>query len=131
MVRAITALLVLAVGGARLSTNWMAAGYMFLGAFTYGVVYTVWLKRRTWTNIVIGGLAGSFAVLAGAAAVDPRLAPGPVARDRGCSYGRRRTSGAWRCTTEDYARAGVPMLPVMYGDRVRPSRSSRTRWRSC
>ena len=39
---------------------------MFLGAFTYGVVYTVWLKRhRAWT-IVIGGLSGSFAVLAGA-----------------------------------------------------------------
>ena len=33
------------------------------------LVYTVWLKRRTWLNIVVGGLAGSFAVLAGAAAV--------------------------------------------------------------
>ena len=48
---------------------------MFLGAFTYGVVYTLWLKRRTWLNIVVGGLAGSFAVLAGAAAVNPDLGP--------------------------------------------------------
>ena len=55
-----------------------------LGAFTYGVVYTVWLKRRTWWNIVVGGLAGSFAVLAGAGAVTPgedRLGP-PRARRR-------------------------------------------------
>jgi len=51
--------------------NFAAATYVFLGAFTYGVVYTVWLKRRTWWNIVVGGLAGSFAVLAGAAAVSP------------------------------------------------------------
>ena len=41
------------------------------------MIYTVWLKRRSWWNIVIGGLAGSFAVLAGAAAVSP--VPGPVA----------------------------------------------------
>ena len=49
----------------------VAAAYVFLGAFTYGIVYTVWLKRRSTWNIVVGGLAGSFAVLAGAAAVDP------------------------------------------------------------
>jgi heme o synthase len=41
---------------AALATNLAAAIYIFLGAFTYGVVYTVWLKRRTWLNIVIGGL---------------------------------------------------------------------------
>ena len=46
------------------AANLAAAAYVFLGAFTYGVVYTVWLKRRTWWNIVVGGLAGSFAVLA-------------------------------------------------------------------
>ena len=56
--------------------------YTFLGAFTYGVVYTVWLKRRTWWNIVIGGLAGSFAVLAGAAAVAPGHARAVAARLR-------------------------------------------------
>ncbi len=59
------------VAGAALAANGTAAFYMFLGAFVYGVVYTVWLKRRSWTNIVVGGLAGSFAVLAGAAAVGP------------------------------------------------------------
>ena len=70
--------------------NPMVALHTFLGAFVYGVVYTLWLKRRSWLNIVVGGLAGSFAVLAGAAAVDPAL-------------------------QADYAAAGVPMLPVVVG----------------
>jgi protoheme IX farnesyltransferase len=75
---AILALLAGAVTLAGLATNWAAAGYVFLGAFVYGVVYTVWLKRRSWLNIVLGGLAGSFAVLAGAAAVEPGLSPVPI-----------------------------------------------------
>jgi protoheme IX farnesyltransferase len=73
----VAVLLAGAVTAAGLATNWLAATYTFLGAFTYGVVYTLWLKRRTWMNIVVGGLAGSFAVLAGATAVDP--APGAAA----------------------------------------------------
>ena len=66
------------MGYAGEELRWSAAAYTFLGAFVYGVVYTVWLKRRSWSNIVIGGLAGSFAVLAGAAAVDPEFAPVPL-----------------------------------------------------
>ena len=58
---------------ASFAANAVAALYVFLGAFTYAVVYTVWLKRRTWWNIVVGGLAGSFAVLAATA-----CHPGPV-----------------------------------------------------
>ncbi|MDJ0957222.1 MAG: heme o synthase [Arenicellales bacterium] len=75
---AILCLLVAAVLAAAFATNFVAALYVFLGAFTYGVVYTIWLKRRTWLNIVLGGLAGSFAVLAGAAAVEPGLATAPI-----------------------------------------------------
>ncbi len=63
---------------AALVTNVEAAVFIFLGAFTYGIVYTVWLKKRTWMNIVIGGLAGSFAVMAGAAATNATLAPAPL-----------------------------------------------------
>ena len=37
----------------------MSALFVFLGAFFYAVVYTVWLKRRSWLNIVVGGLAGT------------------------------------------------------------------------
>ena len=71
-------LLILPVAVTALAVNWQAALYVFLGAFVYGVVYTVWLKQRSWLNIVVGGLAGSFAVLAGAAAVAPSLAPAPL-----------------------------------------------------
>jgi len=103
---------------AALATNALAALYTFLGAFVYGVVYTVWLKRRTWLNIVIGGLAGSFAVLAGAAAVTP---------------GELDATPLWLAIVlflwtpphfwslaiafrGDYQAAGVPMLPVVVGD---------------
>jgi protoheme IX farnesyltransferase len=86
---------------AAFALNLTTAIYTFLGAFTYAVVYTMWLKRRTWWNIVIGGLAGSFAVLAGAAAVSPQaLEPLPLA----FAY------------HDDYAAAKVPMLPVVVGD---------------
>ena len=70
---AFLALLAISLELASLSAGHVAAAYVFLGAFTYGIVYTVWLKRRSTWNIVVGGLAGSFAVLAGAAAVDPAV----------------------------------------------------------
>ncbi len=91
--------------------------HVFLGAFVYGVVYTVWLKRRSWTNIVVGGLAGSFAVLAGAAAVDPNLAPAPLIL--AVVLFLWTPPHFWSLATalhKDYAAAGVPMLPVVIGD---------------
>ena len=109
----------LAVALAGIASNPIAALYTFLGAFFYGVVYTVWLKRRSGWNIVIGGLAGSFAVLAGAAAVAPggALEPLPLRSRWCCSCGRRRTSGAWRSPSATTTQAaGVPMLPVVVGD---------------
>jgi len=120
---AIGLVLLLSVVAAALATNWLAALYIFLGAFTYGVVYTVWLKRRTWLNIVIGGLAGSFAVLAGAAAMGATLEPAPLILALvlflwtpphfwALAYACRR----------DYEAAGVPMLPVV----VRESVATRT-----
>jgi protoheme IX farnesyltransferase len=51
----ILALLAFAVGVAALAANGWAAIYTFMGAFTYAIVYTLWLKRRTWANIVVGG----------------------------------------------------------------------------
>ena len=62
-------LMLVAGTGLALLLGWVAAVYVLLGALVYGVVYTVWLKRRTPWNIVVGGLSGSFAVLAGAAAM--------------------------------------------------------------
>jgi protoheme IX farnesyltransferase len=97
--------------------NLAAATYVFLGAFTYGVVYTVWLKRRTWWNIVVGGLAGSFAVLAGAAAVSP--VPSPEALALAVVLFLWTPPHFWSLAIayrEDYAIAAVPMLPVVVGD---------------
>jgi len=114
VIGAMTAASVLA---AFLSSNWIAATYVFLGAFTYGVVYTVWLKRRTWWNIVVGGLAGSFAVLAGAAAVSP--APGAEALALAMVLFLWTPPHFWALAIacrQDYAAAGVPMLPVVVGD---------------
>ena len=113
----IVALVVFSVVAARLATNSIAALYVFLGAFTYGVVYTVWLKRRTWWNIVVGGAAGSFAVLAGAAAVAPL--PGPDALALAMVLFLWTPPHFWSLAIacrEDYAAAGVPMLPVVVGD---------------
>ena len=113
----IGALLAASVLAAALSANWIAAAYVFLGAFTYGVVYTVWLKRRTWWNIVVGGLAGSFAVLAGAAAVSP--APGREALALAVVLFLWTPPHFWSLAIvcrRDYAVAGVPMLPVVVGD---------------
>jgi protoheme IX farnesyltransferase len=97
--------------------NAVAALYVFLGAFFYAVVYTVWLKRRSSLNIVIGGLSGSFAVLAGAAAVDPAI--GARAWLLALVLFLWTPSHFWSLAIalhRDYARAGVPMLPVVIGD---------------
>jgi protoheme IX farnesyltransferase len=113
----IVLLLALAIVAAVLATNTVAAFYVFMGAFVYGVVYTVWLKRRTWMNIVVGGLAGSFAVLAGAAAVDPGLAPAPVIL--AVVLFLWTPPHFWSLAfkyKDDYAAAGVPMLPVVVSD---------------
>ena len=106
-----------AVLATTLAANAVAALHVFLGAFTYAVVYTVWLKRRTWWNIVVGGLAGSFAVLAGAAAVSP--APGPEALALAVVLFLWTPPHFWSLAIAcraDYERAGVPMLPVVVGD---------------
>jgi len=111
--------LLLAVTVAALVTNVMAALYVFLGAFVYGVVYTVWLKRRTWLNIVVGGLSGSFAVLAGAAAVSPGIAPAPLLL--ALVLFLWTPPHFWSLAyvyRDDYAEAQVPMLPVVTSDRI-------------
>lgn len=114
---AIAAILLVAVASAWLVLNAHVALHVFLGAFFYGVVYTVWLKRRTVWNIVIGGLAGSFAVLAGAAAADPGI--GPAALILAVVLFLWTPPHFWSLATafhDDYAKAEVPMLPVVVGD---------------
>ncbi|MDH3906196.1 MAG: protoheme IX farnesyltransferase, partial [Gammaproteobacteria bacterium] len=111
--------LLLALAAAAVATNWLATFFVFMGAFTYGVVYTVWLKRRTWLNIVIGGLAGSFAVLAGSAAAGATFSPVAflIAGVLFLWTPPHFWSLAFACK-EDYRRAGVPMLPVVVDDKA-------------
>ncbi len=112
-------LLLVGVIAALFVLNWIAALHIFLGAFFYAIVYTVWLKRRTWLNVVIGGASGSFAVLAGAAVVDPELSPLPIIF--AIVLFLWTPSHFWSLAIaqhKDYAAAGVPMLPVVVGDKV-------------
>lgn len=118
----IGALLVAAVALAAHVLNAASALFVFLGAFFYAVVYTVWLKRRSWLNIVIGGLAGSFAVLAGAAAADPT--PHPVAWLFALVLFLWTPPHFWSlaiANADDYVAARVPMLPAVIG----PERAAR------
>ena len=115
----ISSLLLIGVGGAGFALNGIAALHIFLGAFFYAIVYTVWLKRRTWLNIVIGGASGSFAVLAGAAVVDPQLSAVPVLL--AIVLFLWTPSHFWSLAIAQnsaYASAGVPMLPVLVGNQT-------------
>jgi protoheme IX farnesyltransferase len=115
----IVGLLVVATALAGTLLNWMVALQVFLGAVTYGVVYTTWLKRRTWLNIVVGGLAGSFAVLAGAAAVEPRLSTSAWVFAAALFFWT--PAHFWSlafCYKRDYLAARIPMLPNLLADRT-------------
>jgi protoheme IX farnesyltransferase len=115
---ALSAFLLLAgLGGAFAIFNLLTAVYLFLGAFTYAFVYTVWLKRRSWLNIVVGGLAGSFAVLAGGAAAAPADPLLPLLLAMTLFFWT--PSHFWALAIllkDDYARARVPMLTVLVGE---------------
>lgn len=110
------AMLVGSVAAAAWILNPVSALFVFLGAFFYAVVYTVWLKRRSAWNIVVGGLAGSFAVLAGAAAVDPAL--GPQGLILALVLFLWTPPHFWSLAIahqREYRAAGIPMLPVVVG----------------
>ncbi len=96
--------------------NHMVGLHLFLGGFVYAVVYTVWLKRRSALNIIIGGLAGSFAVLAGGASATPELCMAPVLLSVVMFFWT--PSHFWSfaiANKDDYEKAGVPMLPNVVG----------------
>ncbi|WP_119417938.1 heme o synthase [Desertibaculum subflavum] len=99
-----------------MAVNWTAAALLALTIAFYVFVYTIWLKRRTPQNIVIGGAAGAFPPMIGWAAVT-----GTVSLE---SLALFLIIFMWTpphfwalslCRTDDYAKAGVPMLPVVAG----------------
>jgi protoheme IX farnesyltransferase len=116
---AILGLLAFSVLLAAWVSNLWAAFHTFMGAFVYGIVYTVWLKRRTWANIVIGGAAGGFAVLAGAAAVDPTIPKEALILTAVIFLWTPPHFWSLAIAAHDsYAAAKVPMLPIVAGDRM-------------
>lgn len=98
--------------------NLLAACLTLAAAFFYVVVYTIWLKRQTSQNIVIGGAAGAAPVLVAWAAVTGGLSP--------AAWGLFAVVVLWTPPhfwalalrfKDDYATAGVPMLPVVASPR--------------
>jgi protoheme IX farnesyltransferase len=96
-----------------LFTRPVMALYLLLGALIYVGVYTIWLKPRSVLNIVIGGAAGSMAVMTGGAAVGAASDPGVIVL--ALLLFLWTPAHFWALAMfyeEDYARADVPMLPV-------------------
>ncbi|GAB2466735.1 protoheme IX farnesyltransferase [Jatrophihabitans fulvus] len=109
---------VVSVGVMGLVTNWLAAGLTLVAIAFYVVIYTMVLKRRTAQNIVWGGAAGCMPVLIGWAAVTDSLAWAPVVLFGVVFFWTPPHFWALAIRyREDYARAGVPMLPVVAAPR--------------
>ncbi|MEN8195410.1 MAG: heme o synthase [Pseudomonadota bacterium] len=99
-----------------LAVNWTAAALLALTIGFYVFVYTMWLKRRTPQNIVIGGAAGAFPPMIGWAAVTGDIGLAPVILF--AIIFMWTPPHFWALAlyrAGDYARAGVPMLPVVAG----------------
>ena len=102
--------------------NWLAAALAFAGLVYYVFIYTMWLKRSTFNNIVIGGGAGAFPPLVGWAAMTGSLTLPSLFLFAIIFYWTPPHFWALAIIrSKDYARAGVPMLPVIAGD-------AETRW---
>lgn len=99
-----------------LATNWIAGGLLAFAIFFYAVIYTMWLKRATPQNIVIGGAAGAFPPTIGwlAASPDTMLLPWLLF----AIIFLWTPPHFWALALYkhgDYQKAGVPMLPVTHG----------------
>ncbi len=99
-----------------LAANHLAALILAFSIFFYAVIYTVWLKRRTPQNIVIGGAAGAFPPLIGWVAATGRVELLPTLLF--LLIFLWTPPHFWALSLfvrSDYAKAGVPMLPVVAG----------------
>jgi protoheme IX farnesyltransferase len=109
----------LAVGAVAvlgLAANWLAAGLLAFTIFFYVAIYTMWLKRSTPQNIVIGGAAGAFPPVIGWAATTGGIGVEALIMFLIIFFWTPPHFWAlslWRAG--DYARAGIPMLPVVAG----------------
>jgi protoheme IX farnesyltransferase len=110
-------LALLAVGVLGLATNWLAAALLAAAILFYAGIYTLWLKRRTAQNIVIGGAAGAFPPVIGWAAATGEVAALPLILFAIiCLWTPPHFWALALYCRGDYARAGIPMLPVTHGE---------------
>jgi len=100
-------------------TTWAAAGLSLAGVVLYVFLYTLWLKRTTIHNIVIGGAAGAVPPLVGWAAITGDISLGAVLLFAIVFFWTPPHFWALALMLKrDYSEAGVPMLPVVYGERA-------------
>ena len=100
-------------------TTWAAAGLSLLGVVLYVFLYTLWLKRTTIHNIVIGGAAGAVPPLVGWAAITGDISLGAVLLFAIVFFWTPPHFWALALMLKrDYSEADVPMLPVVYGERA-------------
>ena len=111
------ALIALSVLLMALAVNWMAALLLAVAAAFYIFDYTIWLKRRTPANIVIGGAAGAFPPLIGWVAVTGQIdSPALLLFLIIFLWTPPHFWSLALYRNDDYRRAGVPMLPVTHGE---------------
>ncbi len=98
------------------AVNWLSAALLAFSIFFYAVIYTIWLKRRTPQNIVIGGAAGAFPPVIGWAAVTGDITSMPLLLFAIIFLWTPPHFWALALfVNSDYSRAGVPMMPVVAG----------------
>lgn len=99
--------------------NAISAGFMLLGLLDNIVVYSLLLKRRSWLNIILGGISGGMPVLVGYTAVAGTVTP--IALYMSALVIVWIPTHIWSLAIfnrKDYEAAQVPMLPIVFGDRV-------------
>ncbi|WP_158873095.1 heme o synthase [Antarcticirhabdus aurantiaca] len=113
------ALSLLSVMTLGLASNWVAAGFLAFTIFFYAVIYTMWLKRSTPQNIVIGGAAGAFPPMVGWAAASGNVTVESVTLF--LIIFLWTPPHFWALALfkmRDYGAAGVPMLPNVSGEKA-------------
>jgi protoheme IX farnesyltransferase len=114
--------MVMAVGSVivpLLLINTISAGFMLLGLLDNIVIYSLLLKRRSWLNIILGGVSGGMPVLVGYTAVSGALTP--LAVYMSALVIVWIPTHIWSLAIfnrKDYEAAKVPMLPIVFGDRI-------------
>ena len=109
---------VLSIMTMGVAVNWMAAGLLAFANFFYSVIYTMWLKRRTPQNIVIGGAAGAFPPMIGWAAITGTITPESIVLFALIFFWTPPHFWALSLfANEDYKRANIPMMTVVAGEK--------------